>query len=109
MGFARENSIPFDHVGAANAAAVAASAAPPASNRLRLKYVVASYSAAPTAGLLTISDGVNVNWEIDMPNAGPLVLPDLDLQCAAGAAITITLSAGGASVVGKVNAYATFE
>lgn len=105
----RQNSLPFEGVGAADAAAVATLANPLADHRLRLRFLVASYSAAPTGGLLTISDGAGVNWTVDLDSTAPLVLPALDLQLGAGATLTVTLAAAGASVVGHINGYCTYE
>ncbi|HET9125003.1 MAG TPA: hypothetical protein VFN65_08985 [Solirubrobacteraceae bacterium] len=106
----RQNSLPFSAVSAADQPAVAELENPLDDHRLRLRHVVASYGGGtPSRGLLTISDGADVDWKIDLPDGRPVVLQALDLQCGPGANITLTLAAAGAGVVGKVSAYATFE
>ncbi len=78
-----------------------------AAQRWRIKGIVASYSVTPTTpGQLEISDGVSVDWTIDVTTALPL-LP-LDIQCAPGAEVDITLSAVSGAV-GHINVVADVE
>lgn len=112
MSYPRENTRPFSGVGAANTAEAVTSVVPDQNSRIRLRYLVASYSGGTvTGGLLTITGLTDADvWEIDMPAAGtPLVLPDLSLQSAPGTGITVTLAAAGAGVIGKINGYVTQE
>jgi hypothetical protein len=71
----------------------------------RINSLSVAYSAAPTAGLLTIVvNGVTI-FQLAITASGPTAvpLPDGGLLCAAGFAATITLAAAGAAVVGQVN------
>jgi hypothetical protein len=73
------------------------------SSRWRIRSLLASFSAAPASGsTLQIADGV-FTWTIDLNSATPLWLAPLDVQCAAGAEVDITLSAGGGAIVGHLN------
>lgn len=110
---------------ATNAAAAATLAAPGSANeRYRLKTVAASYGAAPTGGLLTISSddsgavgptgialpGAGVHVLLTLPvGAAPLVLNDLDLRGYPMGSLIVNLSAGGAGIVGGVFFIATYE
>lgn len=70
-----------------------------------LAAVLASYSAAPTGGRLTIEDAAgNVVFDADIIAGGltPFYF-DPPLAGSPGAALIITLAAGGGSVVGKLN------
>lgn len=71
----------------------------------RLTSLAVSYSAAPTGGRVTVSDGGTVVFEVDVTAAGPVSvpLPGGGLQGTANTAMTVTLAAGGAAVIGKVN------
>lgn len=93
------------HATAAAATAVTQTFAAVTGKSHRLTALAVSYSAAPTAGRVTISDGATVVFEVDITAAGPLSvpLPQGGLQGTAGAAMTVTLGAAGAGVVGKVN------
>jgi hypothetical protein len=80
-----------------------------------LPFLVWSYSGLPT-GRLTISglDGDDVDFDITAAGAGPVFFPPL--AGTIGASVVITLAAGGAGVVGKLNvcagllpAYLRFE
>jgi hypothetical protein len=78
------------------------------SNRIATIHTVAwSYSDTPTGGKLTLTGG-NVNYEVDITASGPGVL-DLDYAAASDGNVTITLAAGGGTVVGKVNAKYSYE
>jgi hypothetical protein len=108
MSYPRQNTIPKQNVSAAGAAASVTFTSPGTDGRWRLRYVVASYNGGAGPGVLTISDGAGVDWQVDVPTSVPLVLSSLDLQCGAGEAVTISLSAISGQVA-KVNAYAVFE
>lgn len=71
----------------------------------RLTSLVVSYSAAPTGGRVTVSDGATVVFEVDVTAAGPVMvpLPAGGLKGSVNTALTVTLAAAGAGVVGKVN------
>lgn len=73
-------------------------------HRWRIKSIIASYSGTGT-GQLTITDGV-FTWVIDVTSA--LVLQNIDLQCAPGAEVDVTLS-GVASAVAHINLSVTSE
>ena len=77
-----------------------------AGQTVRIGAIVVSYSAAPTAGSLTVVvNGVTV-FQIDITAAGPTVvpIPQGGLICQAGQNAVITLAAAGAAVVGRVSA-----
>jgi len=96
---------------AANTAAVVTFANPGTNFRLRVRSVIVSYAGSGTlaGGNLTIADTVGVAWSIDIATAGVLNLTPLEIQCAAGQAVVITLAAGSANVFGKINALVTLE
>lgn len=76
-----------------------------AGQTIRLTHLSGSYSAAPTGGTLTVVvNGVTV-YQADITAGGQFVipLPDGGLQCQAGQNAVITLTAGGAAVVGRLN------
>lgn len=93
------------HATAAANTAVTQTFAAVAGQSHRLTGLVVSYSAAPTAGRVTVSDGAAVVFEVDVAAAGPVSvpLPAGGLQGSVNTAMTVTLAAAGASVVGKVN------
>ena len=74
-----------------------------------LLYVAGSWSgAAATTGLVTINNGANV-LQLDVPLAlnSPWQLPlSPGIACGYNTTVTITLAAGGAGAIGKLNAYA---
>lgn len=88
-----------------------------ANRRWRIDTILASYSAAPTGGRLTIDydeairpDGTDpalVNLlDIDLPTSGAFNpnLPVDGLRIpVANAVVTVTLFSGGGTVVGKLN------
>lgn len=96
------------HVPAANTAAVITLAA--AEGRRHVAhYIQWSYSAAPTGGRLTVEDGAgNIILDLDITAAGPGGLT-LVLIGSANTQMIISLAAGGAAVVGKINAQTTSE
>jgi hypothetical protein len=98
-----------DHVksGAGGAAVVTLNA--DASRPIFVKQLVASYDSAPTGGLLTISDGtLGVVWEQAITGAGPVQFNFDPPRCGSkNSTLTITLAAGGGSILARldVNAY----
>jgi len=74
----------------------------------RLTSLSFSYSAAPTAGSLTVVVNAVTILQLDVTAAGPVTvqLPDGGLECQSGQSVVITLAAAGAAVVGRVNASA---
>ena len=62
-----------------------------------------SYSAAPTGGKLTITDGGTTIFDIDITAAGPGSV-DLTLKGSLNSAVVITLASGAGAVVGKLQA-----
>lgn len=66
-----------------------------------------SYDAAPTGGKLTVTNGT-ITLEWDITAAGPGYLPlrmadDEGFDGGVNTAVTITLTAGGAGIAGKLN------
>lgn len=78
-----------------------------AGKSVRLATLRCSYSAAPTGGRVTISDGTTT-MDFDIPGAGPFDLGEEvgETVWAVGATLTITLFAGGVGITGKINASA---
>ena len=99
---------PVHTTAAANTAVVRTYAAV-AGQRHRLVALSCSFSAAAaTTGLLTVEDGAGTTvFSVDVPLAvnTPFVaqLPDGGIQGSVNTALIITLAAGGAGAVGKVN------
>jgi hypothetical protein len=72
--------------------------------RWRIKSVFAGYNgAAATGSMLTITDGV---FTIIVPVG---ILNPIDLQCAAGAEVDLTLGAGATSILGFLTVIAEVE
>jgi len=62
-----------------------------------------SYSAAPT-GSLTITDGGTTMLQLDITAAGPdSIVYEPPKKAKLNSAVVVTLAAGGAGVVGKLN------
>ena len=76
-------------------------AAEPRPSRPSFDYVHWSYDAAPTGGILTVSDG---DWTetIYITSGGPGFLPFDGGSFRENADVTITLTAGGAGVNGSL-------
>jgi len=72
----------------------------------RLAALSWSYSAAPTAGSITVVVNAVTIVQLDITAAGPGSVPLAQggLICQAGQNVVITLAAAGAAVVGRVNA-----
>lgn len=90
--------------GAANATAVVTYAAD-AFRRHILAGVAWSYSGTPTGGGLRIEDGAGTTvFEVDITQSdvGQLNF-DPPIQASASKAMVVTLLAGGAGVIGKLN------
>lgn len=71
----------------------------------RITALSGSYSAAPTAGTLTVVvNGVTI-FQADITAAGlfTVPLPPGGLECQVGQAAVVTLTAAGAAVVGRLN------
>ena len=84
-----------------NAAAIVTFA--PGRVRYELFGVCWSYNAVPTNGRLTIMGG-GFNFDIDITADGPGFIPfPAPLHATDNTAIVVTLYAGGATVVGKLN------
>jgi hypothetical protein len=89
-------------VGAAGGSASVAYAAVP-NRQHRFAGVLASYSAAPTGGRLTVSDGGTTILDVDVTAAGPtpIALPR-PMKGSTNTTLTIALAAGGGAVVPKL-------
>ncbi len=97
-------SISNDFASATNATATITLSAPGIGKRLWIKQVWWSFSAAPAAtATLTITREAGT-CSFDITEKGPGFLP-VDLTCGVNeGGVTISLSAGGTGVVGKVGA-----
>jgi hypothetical protein len=64
-----------------------------------------SYSASPTGGQITIKDGATTVFDLDVTSTWEVVasMPPGGIKGTAGAAMTVTLAAGGAGITGKLN------
>lgn len=85
--------------------AVAITIAGVALQTIRITHLSWSYSAAPTAGSLTVVvNGVTI-WQSDITSAGSgaVPLPPGGIICQAGQNAVVTLSAAGAAVAGRLN------
>jgi hypothetical protein len=101
--------VPFDAANAsapsANTAAVVTVAADPARGTV-LSQIHGSYSgAAPAGGNLKVEDGAgNTVWQVDVTAQGPFEFTFTPpLIGGRNTALVVTLAAGGASCVGKLN------
>jgi hypothetical protein len=99
--------IPFDPndtgVGGANAAVAITFAA--LADRTHIIWQIDwSYSGAPTGGALTITDGGTTVFQVDISAAGPdSIIFAPPKKAKLNSAVVVTLAAGGAGVVGKLN------
>lgn len=73
--------------------------------RIQLGFCHVSYSAAPAGGRLTISDTDVPKVDLDLTTAGVQLfsMPGDGISFEAGQAVTVTLAAAGAAVVGKIS------
>lgn len=85
--------------------AVTATFAAVAGMRHVLTGCIASYSAAPVGGRLTVTDGAATVYDVDIIAGGPtpIPLPAGGIMGTVGAAMVVTLAAGGGTTVGKLN------
>ena len=97
-------STPVSNTAAANTA-VSITLTGVAGQRTRITHLSFSYSAAPTAGTVTIVVNAVTVFQLDVTGTGDqsVPLPDGGIICAAGQNAVITLTAAGAAVVGKLN------
>lgn len=98
-------SNPVSATAAANTAVVITIAAV-AGQTIRLTHLSWSYSAAPTAGAISVVSNAVTQFQLDDPTLTdvPVPLPPGGLIMPLGFAVVITLAAGGAAVIGKLNA-----
>ena len=97
-----EGATPSVNEPAVNVAAVITLAAE-AGRRNVVRYLAWSYSAAPTGGRLTVTDGGANRLVIDITAAGHGSLAITNgFQGAVNSAIVVTLAAAGAAVTGKL-------
>lgn len=96
---------PADYGTGINAALTITYAAARRGLRHLISGVAWSYSAAPPLGaLLTILDGANIIFALGITAAGPGTVNFIPPKCGASSTVlTITLSAGGAGVNGRLN------
>ena len=94
-------------VSATAAANTAVTVTVPATGGLanRIEHLSGSYSAAPTAGTVTVVVNAVTIFQADITAAGlfAVPLPPGGLLCQTGQAAVITLTAAGAAVVGRLN------
>lgn len=91
----------IESANATDATAQATRAAPPAGQSHYVTRVVASFSDPAASGLLTLDRGggnllVHVHGAVELDFSSPIA-------GGAGQAVTLSLAAGGAGVVGRVN------
>jgi len=95
------------NVGAGGAASAITIVAPAASSGrfILIERVDWSYSAAPTGGRLTITDGTSTFFDIDITAAGP-GFAEVYRRITKETNAIVTLAAPGGAVVGKLNVVA---
>ncbi len=69
--------------------------------RTAMTYLLWSYDVAPTGGQITITDST-VTITLFVTSAGPGFIPLEGVAFAENAAVTATLTAGGAGVIGSL-------
>lgn len=95
-------TIPHATVTSTAGAAAEMTLAPGTGLAIHVGSVHWSYSAAPTGGGLTLTDGTTaIDFHITAAGPGSMVF-DPALRFAAGATVTATLAGGGGAVVGKI-------
>lgn len=103
------NALLKQHLPAAATAAVITLAASTKGTRWVVHSILASYSAAPTGGRLTISGLVGtLTLDLDLIQVGPTLIQGPFVGIAE-TAVVITLASGAGAVVGKLNAIITEE
>jgi hypothetical protein len=97
-------STPNKATAAANTA-VTVTLAAVAGESHRLTYLAYSYSASPTGGQITITDGGTTIFDLDVTSSWEVFesLPPGGIKCSTNSAVVLTLAAGGAGIVGKLN------
>lgn len=92
---------------AAGAAATITLTAPGVGFAWEIEGAWFSYSAAPTNGGLTVTDGGNTVLQLHVTAAGPAPLPMPEKRKGGeNSAVVFTLAGGGGAVVGKLNVFA---
>jgi len=87
-----------------NAAAVVTYASAASQARHVVSGVAWSYSGTPTGGLLTIGNGTEIYFSMDITTAGAgLILFPRPKAARRNDALVVTLAAGGTGVTGKVS------
>lgn len=107
MPYPRENLLIAAAAPVENKAAIATTTSPEANMRQRVVKVIFSYSATPTGGKLTITDGT-LTIEHDIAASGVVEL-EPNVQFTAGVPVKATLAAGGAAVLGKITLIYTID
>ena len=75
-----------------------------AGQRNQFEFVAWSYNDDPTNGRLYVHNGAGVIYfDIDITSGGPGFIPFTPEMSAVGAALYVSLAAGGAGISGKVN------
>lgn len=99
-----QGSLPISATAAVNTAVVVTVPATALKSN-RINSLSVSYNAAPTGGVLTVVVNAVTIFQLDVTATGPtaIPLPDGGLLCANGFAATVTLTAAGAAVAGRVN------
>lgn len=107
-----DQTVPFegggspDDIASATHAAAVVTLPADASRPNEISQIHCGFSATPGVGAtLTITDGGNTAWQVPIPTAGPFEFNFRPPRCnaAPGSALVVTLSDGGASIVGYVN------
>lgn len=93
------------HIPASNTASIVTISAAGSGVSNIIGGVAWSYSSPPASGNLKIEDGVGTTvFSIDITSAGPGFIPFArPMKGASNTALVVTLAAGGAGVLGKVN------
>jgi hypothetical protein len=99
---------PCDHATAADNTAVAITLVGQAGYRHYVPMVSGSYDGVPSGGRLTITGLDNdETFDVDIVAAGQFAIPFPPLAGKEGTNLVVTLAAGGAGVIGKLNVFST--
>lgn len=94
---------------ATNAAATVTYAAVAGQSNI-ISGIMFSYSATPTAGSITVTDGATTVLSADIISGGAGFIPfDAPVRGSTNTPLTITLSAGGTGVIGKVSVFSKWN